>query len=118
MTPVLPELTRRHAERVLRELCDARVAASLHAELRLTVVVRGANVTVVEERPPWKEGIGPEWTQSPIAQFRFGLTKQRWSLHWRDRNLRWHLFEDAAPTPDIETLVRVLAEDTTGIFWG
>ncbi len=84
----------------------------------MAVAVRGLTVTVVEERPPWKEGIGSAWSRSPIAQFRFDAESHRWSLYWHDRNTRWHLFEDAAPAPDIEALIRVLDADATAIFWG
>jgi hypothetical protein len=102
----------------LRDFCNARVPASVADKLRLDVVVRGTRVTVVEERLPWREDLSREWTRSPIAEFRFDLTSQRWSLYWRDSRSRWRLFEDAAPTPDIETLVGALDEDALAVFWG
>jgi len=40
------------------------------------------------------------------------------SLWWRDRNIKWHQFEEAAPSRDIETLLLVVNEDATAIFWG
>ena len=118
MTPALPELTRRHAEQVLGAFCEARVPLHVRSEVRLAIDVHGNIVTVVEERAPWKPEYGPEWTRNPIAQFRFDADGQHWTLYWRDRHTRWHLFEEAAPRRDIETLVRVLVDDPIGIFWG
>ena len=59
MTPGLPELTRRQAERVLEECCDARVPLPSRSQVRLAVDVRGNIVTVIEEWAPWKPEYGP-----------------------------------------------------------
>ena len=61
---------------------------------------------------------GPDWTRLPIAQFRFDPSTACLSLWWRDRNIKWHQFEEAAPSRDIETLLLVVNEDATAIFWG
>ena len=118
MTPALPELTRRRAEQILRDYCEARVPARVRDQVRLVVDVRGTYVTIVEERPPWRADFGPDWTRLPIAQFRFDPSTAFWSLWWRDRNIKWHRFDDATPSRDIGVLLRVVDEDSTAIFWG
>ena len=59
MTPALPELTRRQAERALRECCDAGVPLPSRSQVRLAIDVRGNIVTVIEEWAPWKPECGP-----------------------------------------------------------
>jgi hypothetical protein len=78
--------------------------------------VRGNAITLAEERVHWKD---PERrTRSDIATFRFHPYTGTWELYWADRNDRWHLYEDAAPTAYIRTLLEVVDRDPTGIFWG
>jgi Protein of unknown function (DUF3024) len=39
-------------------------------------------------------------------------------LYWRDRNLRFHLYDQLAPTQHVEDLLTELDRDPTSIFWG
>jgi hypothetical protein len=41
-----------------------------------------------------------------------------WTLYWRDRNLRFHLYEEVEPTSSIEDLLGEIERDPTAIFWG
>ena len=75
-------------------------------------------LTVVECRAPWREDFGPEWTRFPIARLRSTQATKLWSLHWRDRNLRFHNYDLVPPTTDIDELLAELDRDTTGIFRG
>ena len=114
----LPELTRRRAEQVLAQLCETRVPPHVRAMVRLAVAVRGNTITLTEERAPWRDGPGAEWTNSPVAQFRYQPTSQLWALYWFDRNNRWRPFEETPPTADIAELVHAVDRDPAGIFWG
>jgi hypothetical protein len=49
---------------------------------------------------------------STAAQVRHGL------LYWRDRNLKFHLYEPTAPTESIDELLDEIDTDRTAIFWG
>ena len=42
----------------------------------------------------------------------------QWSLFWRDRNLKFHAYDFAAPTSDVEALLGEIDRDPTCIFWG
>ena len=114
----LPELTRRRAEQVLAQLCDKRVPPHARAMVRLAVAFRGNTITLTEERAPWRDDPGAEWTSSHVAQFRFQPASQLWALYWCDRDTRWHRFEETPPTADIAQLAHAVDLDTTGIFWG
>jgi hypothetical protein len=91
-------------------------------EYRLDVSDRA--VTVLECRPPWDDEDDdvddplPEWTPQPIARFRYTKNRHEWSLYWSDRNLKFHRYDLAAPTPHVETLIDEVEKDRTAIFWG
>jgi len=86
--------------------------------IRYEIDVAPWAVTVVECRPPWPRGMGTDWTRLPICRFRYTKTRNEWSLLWRDRNLRFHGYDLARPTPHIDELIREVERDPTCIFWG
>jgi Protein of unknown function (DUF3024) len=113
----VPEL---HLHQISR-WCQQRIPASLRDQVQVEHRVRGRTVTIVERRPPWRPGLGPEWTTMAIAQLRYSPPPPaggRWRLYWADRNTRWHLMDEvpAAATP--APLLAELDADPTGIFWG
>ncbi|HEY3546594.1 MAG TPA: DUF3024 domain-containing protein [Propionicimonas sp.] len=111
---MLPELD---VERV-RRWCAGRVPEHLHDEIRVEVDVAPRHLTIVETRPPWREDFGPEWTRSPIARLRYTKTTRLWEIYWADRNLRFHRYDYAEPSPRVAELLEEIARDPTAIFWG
>jgi len=67
---------------------------------------------------PWREDLGPEWTSFPIARLRYTIADKTWTLYWRDRNLRFHIYDQLAPSNQVEDLLSGLDHDPTCIFWG
>ncbi|MDQ2852309.1 MAG: DUF3024 domain-containing protein [Actinomycetota bacterium] len=61
---------------------------------------------------------GLEWTRFPIARLRYTNASKRWSLYWRDRNLRFHEYDWVPPTDTVEELLAEVDRDPTAIFWG
>jgi len=114
----IPELVRRGAVRKVEAYCDARVPKGVRDQVRLEAGVRGNAVTIVERRPPWREGIGPEWTTLKIAQLRYDAATGMWTLYWADRNGRWLRYPDAEPASSIETLIAAIEGDRSGAFFG
>jgi hypothetical protein len=39
-------------------------------------------------------------------------------LYWRDRNLRFHIYDLLAPSPTIDDVLLEIDRDPTCIFWG
>jgi hypothetical protein len=76
------------------------------------------SVTILECRPPWRDDFGPEWTRFPIARLRYTKARREWALYWRDRNLKFHLYDLVEPTSNIEDLLAEVDRDPTCIFWG
>lgn len=69
-------------------------------------------------RMPWRPDFAPEWTSFPIIRLRHTAATMAWTLYWRDRNLRFHLYEWLAPSPSVEDLLAEIDGDPTCIFWG
>lgn len=86
-------------ERQVARWCAQRVPARARDQARMEYQVRGASVTILERRAPWRADAGPDWTSRPIAQLRYAGGE--WRLWWPDRNSRWHRIDHipAAPTP-------------------
>ena len=97
---------------------DRRVSEHARDQVRLEVDVTDRTVTILECRPPWRPEYGPGWSRFPIARLRYTKSHNRWSLYWRDRNLKFHEYDLADPTPDIRELLHEIDRDPTSIFWG
>ena len=70
----------------------------------------------MECRAPWTASL-TEWSRRNVAQIRFETVTGNWSLYWRDRNSKWHLFDLVEPGT-IDEMLAAIAEDTVSIFWG
>jgi hypothetical protein len=98
--------------------CAARVPEHARHQVRIEYDVAARYVTIVERRAPWREDAGPEWTSLPVARLRHTAATRTWTLYWRDRNLRFHRYDQLAPSPRIDDLLAEIDRDPTGIFWG
>ena len=95
--------------------CDERCPPD--ERMRLAVHADATSITIVEERAPWRDP-ADEWTRSPMARLRWTTTSGQWQLYERHSDDRWHRHPYAEPTSDLVTLLRIVGEDPTGIFWG
>jgi hypothetical protein len=114
----VPELILRAAMTKVESFCRRHVPEQYRDEVRLEVTVRGNSVTVIERRPPWREGIGTEWTSLRIAQLRYDSALALWSLYWSDSNDRWLHYADATPARSVDTLIEAIQDDRSGVFFG
>ena len=110
----LPELD---VQRV-RRWCSQRVPGHLRDQVRVECDAGAGHLTIVECRPPWRNDMGAEWTRFPIARLRYTKAAKRWSLYWRDRNLRFHRYDQLPPSPRVDDLLHELDRDPIAIFWG
>ena len=102
----------------VRRWCQQRVPEHVRSQVTVEYDVTPRDLTIVECRPPWRQGIGPEWTRFPIARLRYTQATQMWTLYWRDRNLRFHRYDQLEPSPNIGNLLREIDRDPIAIFWG
>ncbi|HEX2808763.1 MAG TPA: DUF3024 domain-containing protein [Kineosporiaceae bacterium] len=102
----------------IRKWCQQRVPVDALHQVRVEYELAGRRVTVVERRVPWREDVNPEWTSRPIARLTYTDSTRLWTLSWRDRHGRFHLYDQLAPTPKVDDILTELDHDPTGIFWG
>ena len=102
----------------VRRWCQQRVPPPIRDQVRVECDIGTRHLTIVECRPPWREGIGPEWTRVPIARLRYTQATNTWTLYWRDRNLRFHRYDQLPPSPGINDLLTEIDRDPIAIFWG
>lgn len=114
---VIPDLDLARVRRWVDER-NAGMPPEVQAQIRYEIDLTDWAITVLECRPPWREGIGSEWTRLPICRFRYTKVRAEWSLYWRDRNIKFHAYDLAEPTPHIEELIAQVERDPTCIFWG
>lgn len=113
----LPELDVARAQRYVDER-NAAMPYDARDKVRYELDFAAGSLTILECRPPWREGYGTEWTRFPVARLRYVKSRNEWSLYWRDRNLKFHLYDWVAPTPTIQVLLDEITADPTCIFWG
>jgi hypothetical protein len=102
----------------VRRWCDERVPDAVRDQVRVECEVAPRYLTIVECRPPWREDMGTEWTRFPIARLRYSKGSRSWALCWRDRNLRFQVYDRVAPSSGVEELLQEIGRDPTAIFWG
>jgi hypothetical protein len=110
----LPELDIARVQR----WCAARVPERARHQVRVECQVAPRHITIVERRAPWHEDAGSEWTSFPIARIRYTAADKSWTLYWRDRNLRFHIYDRLVPSNRIDDLLSEIDSDPTCIFWG
>ena len=112
----IPAATRSSAEFAISEYCVGRVRPGLEHLIEITYRFEANNLYLTERRPSYRRK-GP-WTQMDIAKFRYMVGSSVWILYWSDRNGRWHRYEGRRPARRLQTLLRQVEADPTGIFWG
>ena len=110
----LPELDVARVQR----WCAARVPEHARRQVGVECELAPRHLTIIERRAPWHEDPGPEWTSLPIARLRYTAADKSWTLYWRDRNLRFHIYDPLAPSRKVEDLLTEIDRDPTCIFWG
>jgi hypothetical protein len=110
----LPELDVARIQR----WCEQRVPEHARHQVRVECDISTSHLTIVECRPPWRQDADGEWTRLPIARLRYNQAAATWTLYWRDRNLRFHVYNHLEPSTDVASLLHEIDRDPTSTFWG
>lgn len=113
----LPEIKRAEAERDLKKFCAGHVPPEYRSQIRHTYKIRGNDITLIEERPPWN-GVGTEWTKLPIARFRYEHDCNGWSVSWQRANGRWLYCDWIGETARFGEALAAVKRDDHGTFFG
>lgn len=112
----LPLLIKKYAEQKLANYCAGKIPEHVKDKVKLEFKIRGNNVTLFELRPAF--GKPETWVDISVAQFRYNLKDNEWTLYCADRNSKWHMYIDLEPSENFDDLLQEVEEDPTGIFWG
>ncbi|MDA8321248.1 MAG: DUF3024 domain-containing protein [Actinomycetota bacterium] len=102
----------------VRRWCEKRVPEHVRDQVRVECDITARHLTIVEVRPPWRPDLGSEWTRFPIARLHYTRSSRQWSLYWRDRNQRFHRYDQLDPSPHVDPLLQEIDRDPRAIFWG
>ncbi|MCP4896755.1 MAG: DUF3024 domain-containing protein [bacterium] len=111
------EIKRAEAERDLRLFCETFVPLEVRDQLRYTFSIRGNDITLFEERPPW-DGSKGEWTQVTVARFRYDPEDNVWLLRWQRANGRWLPCDWFPGTARFREALEEVKRDPHGTFFG
>lgn len=98
--------------------CRHRVPEHALHQVRIECEVDARDVTIVELRAPWPPDSGADWARLPVARLRYLTSRQVWRLYWRDRDERWHEYQQLPFASGVEALLTEIDRDPTAIFWG
>ncbi len=102
----------------IQRWCAARVPEAARHQVRLECEIGARDLTIVERRAPWRDDPGADWTTLPVARLRYVKTAKTWTLYWRDRNLKFHRYDQLPPSTHIDDLLAEIDRDPSGAFWG
>src|SRR5271169_2729684 len=70
--------------------CQQRVPGHARDRVRVECDVGPWHLTILEYRPPWRQGAGSEWARFPVPAL-LHPARQDLAPYWRDRHLRLRL---------------------------
>jgi hypothetical protein len=94
------------------------VPSEIRDQIRYEFDTSPHEIMIFECRPPWKPDFGSEWTRQIVAQLRFTVVGDLWSLYWRDSSETYHPYFEFDVRPDVSDLLAEIDRDPTAIFWG
>ena len=97
---------------------NSGIRADIRDQIRYEFDTSPHAVTIFDCRPPWKPELGPDWTRLIVAQLRFTVVGNLWSLYWRDSSEVFHPYFEFNARPDVGDLLAEIDRDPTAIFWG
>ena len=112
----IPDDIRTDAEKQLDRYCLEKIPEHAYGKVRLCYIVKDMAITLFEQQPHFRDI--DKWMQANIARMRYSKTFHTWTLYWRDRNNKWHLYDQIPPAADFGRILQELDTDPTGIFWG
>jgi len=98
--------------------CAARVPGRARHQVVVECEVAAHRLTIVERRAPWRDDVGPEWTNLPVARLHYAATTRAWTLFRTDSELRFRAYDPLPSSLRIADLLAEIGDDPTRCFWG
>lgn len=100
----------------IRTWCDSIWPKELWHEAKVEADVADRHVTIVEVRPNWMGEGDP--IRFPIARLRYTQASREWAIYWRDRHSKFHEYQYAKPSKNVQSLLDYIRESKDPIFFG
>ena len=97
---------------------DNHTPPEVRAHVWVELDVTSTAITIYECRPYWRPEEQQPPTRFPVARCRWNNTTKLWTLYWRDRNLRFHIWPHLEPQQTVVPLLAEIDDHTNGAFWG
>ena len=92
------------------------VEPEIRAQIDFGYSYDGKNIEIFEIRPFMDDP--SEIIKSPFAKIRFNKTKRVLSLYWKRANDTWEHYKPHTESTHLEDLLKTIAGDKTGCFFG
>ena len=102
----------------MQQWCAARVPEHARHQVRVECQVALRHLTIVERRAPGTRTTGRNGPASRSRACATPLPTKSWTLYWRDRNLRFNIYDLLPPSDRVDDLLDEIDRDPTCIFWG
>jgi hypothetical protein len=103
----------REAAQLVELGCEGRDLPEFRDRARLESIAKGNKITIYE----CTRELDGDWLRVPSAQFRYDPRTQVWTLHWIDRDSKWHIVQ-VMPTFEITELLAEVEADPYCLFFG
>jgi hypothetical protein len=111
----LSEFTKKLVETRMEKLCRAKISDLTGNLKRLAFRIRSDRVTLFEGKPlPTDNNL---WVDIPVAQFRYNLDTNAWTLYCTDEYCKWSIYMHRDSTRNFDALLKEVVQDPTGLFW-
>jgi len=111
------EIELRRIDKHVGGLCRGMTRPELRHELEFVYKVSGHSVSIYEVRPAWRDPARK--IKMGVARFRYIRARDEWRLYWMRKDLKWHRYDTGkAAARELKDLVRIVAEDPCGAFFG
>jgi len=103
-------------ESIARAFCEDRNKHLPSEKLYIDYKMDDQILYILEVRPRWDDPT--EKTEFLVAKFIYVKKNSIWRLYWQRQNMKWQQYKPNGVDKDLESLIKIVSEDTQGCFWG
>jgi len=110
------EIEKQRIKKTVGRFCREKISDHQRSQVKLFFETKGFDVKIIESRLSINGS--HLWTETAIARLRYDANTFEWHLYWMKASGKWHKYPGAAPNNNLRLLLKIIAEDPYGNFWG
>jgi hypothetical protein len=114
------KLEQDHIKSIVGKLCKKRSPANLEAPW-VEYAINKQDVIIMEKRPFWDQNDVERkdlLTELDVAKLKYIRSENRWVLYWKRASGKWYPYELDHYSEKLKDLVKEIAKDPYGCFFG